>query len=62
MQDIIDTEPEEILIIGNTHSPARLGKGIHQIPLDRTVRIRNRRIIKVTAYQDIISFRVLNLF
>ena len=48
MQDIIDTEPEEILIIGNTHSPARLGKGIRQIPLDRTVRIRNRRIIKVT--------------
>ena len=62
MQDIIDTEPEEILIIGNTHSPARLGKGIRQIPLDRTVRIRNRRIIKVTAYQDIISFSVLNLF
>ena len=62
MQDIVNTKPEEVLIIGDPYATAGSGISIFQLALDRTMGIRDRRIIEITANQYIIGIDLFNLF
>lgn len=59
MQDIVDPEPEEVFIVSNSDTTARSGISIFQRSLDRTMGIRNRCIVEVTADQYIIGIDLL---
>ena len=60
MQDIVDPEPEEVFIVSNSDTTARSGISIFQRSLDRTMGIRNRCIVEVTADQYIIGIDLFN--
>ena len=61
MEYVVDLEPEEILVIGNSQPFARFGEGIQQLPLNGTMGVGDGGVVEIATNQQVVGVDRLDL-